>query len=56
MEDRTRKESVSVEFRKKICGHWKAAGDTNEGQYYAGSGCLEDEFVHPATALRCMRK
>jgi hypothetical protein len=53
MEDRMRKESVSVEFRKKICGHWKAAGDTTKATNTTLSIglSLEDEFGLPGDSI-----
>jgi class 3 adenylate cyclase len=53
MEDRMKKESVSVEFRKKICGHWKAAGDTTKATNTTLSIglTLEDELGLPGDSI-----
>jgi class 3 adenylate cyclase len=53
MEDRMKKESVSVEFRKKICGHWKAAGDTTKATNCTLSIglSLEDELGLPGDSI-----
>jgi class 3 adenylate cyclase len=53
MEDRMAKESVSVEFRKKICGHWKAAGDTTKATNTVLSigKSLEDELGLPGDSI-----
>jgi class 3 adenylate cyclase len=53
MEDRMKKESMSVEFRKKICGHWKAAGDTTKATDTTLSIglSLEDELGLPDDSI-----
>lgn len=53
MENRMKTEAVSIEFRKRICGHWKEAGDTTKATSTALSigKTLEDDLGRAADSI-----